>query len=167
MIRIRNARAERSAPRDAKQIIVLCGPSHSGKSTFARRFAGRFRIISSDEIRRDLTLTKKPEPSQNEDSVWAEFSARKRAAMRAGEHIVLDVCNLSPKARRHALEDVDAGYRKVCVVFDRPFRMLRERCLREKRISLAVVREIWQQFRKPTKQELLKQGFDEVYFVSK
>ena len=164
MIETRNAKAEKRALRNAKQIIVLCGPSHSGKSTFARRFANRFTITSSEDIRKKLTG--KHELSEHEDAVWAEFSARKKDALKADQNIVLDACHLSPKARQHALEKVDGRYRKICIVFNCPFHVIKKRCLREKRLSLAVVRGIWNKFKKPTKQELLQQGFDEVYLIS-
>lgn len=164
MIESRNAKAVRRAPGNTRQIIVLCGPSHSGKSTFARRFANGFTIISSEEIRKKLTG--KLELSEHEDAVWAEFSARKRSALRAGQNIILDACHLSSRARQHALEDVDDRYRKICVVFDCPFRVIKKRCLRARRMSLAAVRKIWNQFEKPTRQELLEEGFDDVYFMS-
>jgi len=163
--RTRNAKAETGESRDAKQIIVvLCGPSHSGKSTFARRFAKGFTVVSSDDVRK--SPTGKSELSEHEGSVWAEFSASKRRALRAGHDIILDASHLSTRTRRHALEDVDDRYRKVCVVFDRPFHVIEKRCLRERRMSLRVVREIWKRFKKPTRQELLQEGFDEVYFMS-
>jgi protein phosphatase len=146
-----------------KQIIVLCGASHSGKSTFAQRFGDRFTIISSDAIRKEITG--KYALSEDEDSVWAEFSARKERALRAGRNIVLDACHLSKKGRRHSLEGVNGGYRKICVVFDLPFSVIKERCIRENRMPLATVREIWKRFKKPTKEELLKDGFDEAHFV--
>jgi len=160
----RNAKAERRAVRNAKLIVVLCGASHSGKSTFARRFANGFTIINSDDVRKSLTGN--PELSEHEGSVWAEFSARKRIALRAGQNIILDACHLSPKARRHALERVDDRYRKLCIVFDCPFDVIKKRCLREGRMSLAVAREIRNRFKKPTGQALVQEGFDEAYFIS-
>ena len=147
-----------------KWIIVLCGPSHSGKSTFAQRFAHQFCVINSDEIRK--RLTGRPAPSEREDSVWAEFADRKRRALRDGRNIILDACHLTRKARQHSLEDVDARYRKVCAVFDLPFSAIRERCVREKGMALARVRRIWRRFEKPTQRELLQHGFDEAYFIS-
>jgi len=164
MAKTRNAKAKKRAPGNARLIVVLCGPSHSGKSTFARRFANGFTIINSDDVRKSLTGN--PELSEHESSVWAEFSARKRIALRAGQNVILDACHLSSKARRHALEKVDDRYRKLCVVFDCPFHVIKKRCLRERRMSLAVAREIWNLFEKPTLQELLQEGFDEAYFIS-
>jgi len=164
MAETRNAKAERRALRNARLIVVLCGPSHSGKSTFARRFANGFTIINSDDVRKSLTGN--PELSEHEGSVWAEFSARKHIALRAAQNIILDACHLSSKARQHALEDVDDTYRKICIVFDCSFHVIKKRCLRERRMSLAVAREIWNRFKKPTLQQLLQEGFDEVYFIS-
>jgi len=164
MAETRNAKAERRALRNARLIVVLCGPSHSGKSTFARRFANGFTIINSDDVRKNLTGN--PELSEHEGSVWAEFSARKRIALRAGRNVILDACHLSSKARRHALEKVDDRYRKLCIVFDCPFHVIKKRCLRERRMSLAVARDIWNRFKKPTLEDLLQENFGEVYFIS-
>lgn len=147
-----------------KQIVVLCGPSHSGKSTFAQRFADQFSVINSDDIRNELTG--KCALSEHEDSVWAEFSARKEHALRAGRNIILDACHLTRKARQHSLEDVDGRYRKICMVFDLPFSVIKERCVREKRMTLQAVRQMWRRFKKPAQQELLEDGFDEAYFTS-
>ena len=73
---------------------------------------------------------------------------------------------MSSKARQHALKHVDSGYKKICIIFDYPFHIIRKRCLRERRMSLAVAREIWNQFEKPTERELLQQSFDKAYFIS-
>jgi len=37
-----------------KDLIVLCGTSHSGKSDYARQYEVTHTIISSDEIRAEL-----------------------------------------------------------------------------------------------------------------
>jgi predicted kinase len=146
-----------------RRIMVLCGPSHSGKSTFAKRFKKQFTVISSDEIRKAMTGSY--EISEKDDVVWKVFAARKNLALKRGENIILDACHLSKKARQHSLEDVDNRYGKTCIVFDLPFRVLKERCVREKRMTPATLEEIRNAFEKPTRRELLECGFDEVYFI--
>jgi hypothetical protein len=46
-------------------------------------------------------------------------------------------------------------------------RTIRERCLKEKRMSLKEVKRMWRDFQdnKPSAEELEHEGFDEVYFV--
>jgi len=146
-----------------KRFIVLCGPSHSGKSTFAKRFKNHFTIISSDQIRK--TLTGSYAISEKDDLVWEEFAARKDRALRKGKNIILDACHLSKRARRHALEGVDERYIKTCFAFDCPFPVIKKRCLKEGRMPVSKVRIIWLKFQKPTLRELKKLGFDEVYFL--
>lgn len=144
-------------------LIVLCGPSHSGKSTFARRFCRGCTVISSDRIRKDRGATfGRP---QEERVVWEAFESEKRKALREGRSVVLDACHMSRKARRHALQGPNASHRKVCVVFDVPLERIRQQCREARRVPLAEVERMWKAFqaRKPTAQELRREGFEEVY----
>ena len=147
------------------KLIVLCGPSHSGKSTFARRFCKGFRVVSSDRIRKVSGATFR-RPDQ-ERMVWQAFESEKRKALREGRSVVLDACHMSEKARRHALQGPNHGHRKVCVVFDVPLTTVRRRCLRDRRVRLKEVERMWNAFQqvKPTRKRLIREGFDEVYFV--
>jgi len=144
-------------------LVVLCGPSHSGKSTFARRFCKGCRIVSSDGIRKARGATYGC--SRQEQMVWEAFESEKRKALREGRSVVLDACHMSRKARRHALQGPNASHRKVCVVFDVPFRVIRKRCARDRRLSVNEAERMWKAFQgcKPTALELRCEGFEEVY----
>jgi predicted kinase len=146
-------------------LIVLCGPSHAGKSTFARRIGSNFTIVSSDRIRKKLANSFKN--CECEDKVWKIFEAMKRKALKDGCNVILDACHLSEEARRHSLEGPNHRHRKICVVFDLPWGIIRDRWLKEKRTSLEEVKRMWRDFQKnnPTAKELKCEGFDEVYFV--
>lgn len=150
---------------ERRMLIVLCGPSHAGKSTFAKRLSGNFTIISSDEIRKRLTGSFRS--SKDETKVWNVFESVKCKALKGGGNVVLNACHISKRARWHSLQGPNAHHRKICVVFDLPFRAIRERCLKEKRVSLEEAERIWRDFQKskPTREELRNQGFGEVYFV--
>lgn len=151
-----------------KQLLVLCGPSHAGKSTYAQRLSKQFTIINAGRVRKALVDSGKFAEDDDAvwDSVWAEVSSRKQTAAKASQNIILDACHLTPEARYCALEGIDVSYRKTCVVFDVPFSAIRERCLREKRIDLATAKESWEKFnrQKPTRDGLLQEGFNEVRF---
>jgi len=143
-----------------KEIIVLCGASHSGKSDYVQEYHVTHTIISSDKIRAELGV----KYGEAEDKVWHVFAARKFEAMQRLDNIILDACHLSVKARRKALRDVNGDYRKIAVVFNPPWWKLVGRCIREKRMDLRTVRAIWEKWNsnKPAKKKLLRAGFDEV-----
>ena len=153
--------------REPPMLVVLCGPSHAGKTTFAQRISkvgNNFEIISPDQIRKQLSIGF--QDSRYESRVWDIYESMKRKTLEKGCNVVLDACHITEKARWHALQGPNQHHRKICVVFDLPLRTIRERCLSEKRVSLKEVKRMWQAFQcsKPSPKELKLQGFDEVYF---
>ena len=86
-----------SKPGEAPILVVLCGPSHSGKTTFAQQLGEHFQVISSDAIRK--RLTGRSGPSEREEEVWGTFEAVKRKALEEGRSLVLDACHMSREAR--------------------------------------------------------------------
>lgn len=149
-------------------LIVLCGPSHAGKSTFAQalKSQGNFQVISSDEIRKQITG--KISNFKHETEVWEAFQEAKRQALTKGHNVVLDACHISKEARRHSLEEIDSSYTKICLIFETPWQTIRDRCLGEKRIPLQRAREIWDRFQqcRPSDTELRILSFDEVFFLA-
>jgi predicted kinase len=153
----------------APLLLVLCGPSHAGKTAFANRLCRsgrRFTVISPDKIRRWLGVSfGDPE---REGEVWDIYESIKCKALSEGRNVVLDACHISKRARRHGLQGPNAGHRKICIVFDLPLRTVRERCIKGKRGPIREVERMWRTFQesKPTLKELKAEGFDEVYFVT-
>jgi len=150
-------------------LLVLCGPSHAGKTTFANRLCRsgrRFTVISPDNIRQRLRL-KFGDP-EHEGEVWDIYESMKCKALSEGRNVVLDACHISRRARWHGLQGPNSSHKKTCVVFDLPMRTVRERCIREKRVSVWEVERMWRAFQKskPTVKGLKAEGFDEVYFVT-
>ena len=158
---------DRKAPRESPKLIVLCGPSHAGKTTFAQRLRDGFTIISPDGIREHLSVSFRN--SKREAEAWDIYETVKCKALKEGYNVILDACHISKRARWHSLQGPNAQHRKICVVFDLPFRTIRERCLKEKRVSLEEVERMWKDFQKnkPTAKELKRQGFDEIYFIKR
>ena len=66
---VRGSGAEGTCP----ELIVLCGPSHSGKSTFARQHLGSCRIVSTDRIRKELGA--RFVRFEAEPEVWRAFTS--------------------------------------------------------------------------------------------
>jgi predicted kinase len=150
-------------------LLVLCGPSHAGKTTFANRLCRsglRFTVISPDNIRKRLCVGF-CDPEQ-ETRVWDIYESMKVKALSEGRNVILDACHMSNRARRHGLQGQNASYRKICVVFDLPLRTVRHRCIKDKRVPLREVERMWRAFQKskPTVKGLKAEGFDEVYFVT-
>ncbi len=146
-------------------LVVLCGPSHAGKSTFSRKFQKDFTVISSDKIRGELHSSF-GEP-EIEARVWNIFESMKCKALEENRNVIIDACHISKQARWHSLQGPNRRHRKICVVFDLPFRTIRDRCLKAKRVSLNEVERMWNAFEKskPTAEDLRLEGFDEIYFV--
>ncbi len=150
-------------------LVVLCGPSHVGKSIFAGRLSKsgkNFAIISPDQIRKELSIGF--QDSRYESRVWDIYESMKRKALEKGCNVVLDACHITEKARWHALQGPNNNYKKICVVFDLPWQTIHERYLSEKRVSLKEVERMWQAFQhsKPSPEKLELQGFDAVCFMT-
>jgi len=143
-------------------LVVLCGPSHSGKSTFAEKSCQGCRVVSSGKIRQ--RLNGKFRLGWREVEVWEAFDAEKRELARAGYDIVLDACHMSKNARKHALEGVSRRYRKICILFDLPLSVIKERCLKAGRMPLKEVERMWWAFQesRPRAEQLKEEGFDEI-----
>lgn len=153
--------------REPPMLVVLCGPSHAGKTTFSNRLSKsgeNIAVINPEKIRKQLCIGFRD--SRYESRVWDIYESMKRKALEKGCNVVLDACHITEKARWHAMQGPNQHHRKICVVFDLPWQTIRERCLSEKRVSLKEVRRMWQAFQhsKPSPNELKLQGFDEVYF---
>lgn len=151
-------------------LVVLCGPSHSGKSTFACRLSETsqdFTLISTDRIRRRLSVGF--DDPEYESKVWDIYESLKQKALRQGKSVILDACHISEQARQHSIQGPNAGHRKICVVFDLPFRAIHQRCLKSKRVPLQEAKRMWVDFQKtkPSAEELKQLGFDEVHFTYK
>ena len=140
-----------------KELIVLCGTSNCGKSTYAKKLKG-YALINSDTIRLHLTGT--TALGEREGEVWGLFNALKLDSKKKGENVILDACHISSQARWHALQDMDEYY-KICVLFDVRLKTVKKRC------GMRWAIEMWRDFQevKPTKADLLYEGFDEVRII--
>ena len=127
-------------------LVVLCGPSYAGKTTFAQQLSKNFTIISTDEIRKRLGCGF--DGSRYETKVWDVFESMKCQALKEDRNVILDACHISRQARWHSLQGPNESHRKICVVFDLPFKIIRERYLNEKRISLEELVRMWRTFQK-------------------
>ena len=141
-----------------KIIIVLCGTSKSGKTTYRNSIKNKYTIINSDTIRLQLTGTTALTNKENE--VWSIFNSQKKLALSKEENIILDACHITPQARWHAIQDTN-GYIKICILFDISLKTIKERTKEKWAIDM------WKIFNrsKPNKIELLREGFDKVVII--
>jgi len=152
-------------PSSRPRLVVLCGPSHAGKSTFANALFGSFNIVSSERIRQRLGVNfdhSRPEPA-----VWKAFGKQKAAALRARLNVVLDACHLSPRARWHSVQGVAKRYEKAFVLFNPRLEQVLARSSSTGRLPPAEVERLWWVFQRnrPTRDELEALGFDSVYVM--
>jgi protein phosphatase len=107
-------------------LVVLVGPTGSGKSTFARRHFKPTEILSSDACRGMVA------DNENDQSVTGDafevlrFIAAKRLAL--GRLTVVDATNVQPEARKPLVE-LARQYHclPVAIVLDLPERVCQER----------------------------------------
>lgn len=151
-----------------KDIIVLCGISHSGKSTLARKLYTDFpdldyQIVNTDVIREALHGNRTIY-QEDETQVWDLWNKSRQGAILNGRNIILDACHVSSQARWHALQDID-GYRSACVVLETSWPTLMKYWIAGgKRVELEYVKDMFRNcYPLPTKLMLMKEGFKKVW----
>lgn len=143
------------------ELIVMCGVSHSGKSTYVKKKYKNYTYINSDEIRKKITGTFAFTSKEDESKVWQEFFNKKIESIQNKKNIVLDACHLSSQSRWHALRGVPSTYNKVIVVMDVSKNEILKRVDKCKRIKKKYVLSMINDFKKPNHCE----GFDEIIKV--
>lgn len=146
---------------DTPIFMVLCGVSHSGKSTFAASFGTGPLIINSDSIRKRLTGTSNLGNNKEEKNVWSVFQKEKQKALdKKVKNIVLDACHLSKASRWHAFKDVPKEYKRILVLFTQPFTILKKRVKHTKRIDFEIVKSMLKSFDRIDEKEKQERQID-------
>lgn len=120
-----------------RKLIMLSGAPGSGKSTYAASLPGNVVIVSTDEIRKEMTG--EYANWSREKEMWAEFNRRATKALtnNADVTVVLDATFLNNRGRWITLSQhyLEADYVEL-VMFERPL----EVCLKQ---NLQRPREKW------------------------
>lgn len=155
-----------------KEVIFLIGPPGVGKSTWLDQ-AGLYRhvVCSTDDIfeRKGAELGMgyndafKHFPFKD---VECEFKDRIRAAVAAGESVVIDRTNMTANGRRKLLDMFPNTYHRVAYVFnfsdveEVKRRLLKREVETGKAISLGILMQMINSYVEPTKSE-----FNEINYV--
>lgn len=143
-------------------LYVLCGPSYSGKSTFAKRLISDWEIIgfstiiiNPDSIRGELFGDESVQ--SNGGLVFKTAYERLENALREGiEVIVFDATNLTIRARKPLL-DMTEKYNipAIAIVFDEVIgkEFTKRYASRERKVPVEVVQKQTQRFVLPTREE--------------
>ena len=92
------------------KLIMLCGFPGVGKSTFAREeLKDKGVYISRDEIRMRY-LQEGDEYFAYETRVWMDYVDLIVENLSAGNDVIADSTNMSEKARKRLLKDIDLAY---------------------------------------------------------
>jgi protein phosphatase len=107
-------------------LVVLMGPSGSGKSSFARKHFRATEILSSDYCRGLVSDNENDQTATGDAFDVLYYIARKRLA--AGRLTVLDATNVQPEARKNAIALArEFHVLPVTIIFDIPERVCHER----------------------------------------
>src|SRR5437879_5286169 len=107
-------------------LVVLIGPSRSGKSTFARTHFLPTEILSSDACRALVSDEENNQAVTNDAFAVLHFIAAKRLAL--GRLTVIDATNVQPESRKPFVE-LARQYHclPVAIVLDMPEKICHER----------------------------------------
>src|SRR5438445_5894835 len=146
-------------------LVVLIGPSGSGKSIFARRHFRPTEILSSDACRAMVSDEENNQAVTNDAFEVLHFIAAKRLEL--GRLTVIDATNVQPEARR-PLVALARQYHclPVAVVLNMPDKVCQERNrIREERsFGPHVVRQQCSQLRRSIR-GVGKEGFGHVFVL--
>ena len=107
-------------------LVVLIGPSGSGKSSFARKHFKPTEVLSSDYCRGLVSDDENDQAATTDAFEVLHFVARKRLA--AGKLAVVDATNVQPEARKPLVQLArDFHCLPVAIVFNLPEHLCHER----------------------------------------
>ena len=147
-------------------LVVLIGPSGSGKSSFARKHFKPTETLSSDYCRGLVSDDENDQAATTDAFEVLHFIARKRLA--AGKLTVVDATNVQPEARKPLVQLArDFHCLPVAIVFNVPERIChdRNRDRSDRDFGPHVIRQQTQQMRRWLR-GLEREGFRHVFGLS-
>lgn len=148
-------------------LVVLIGPSSSGKSTFARKHFLRSEVLSSDYCRYLVSDDENNQSATKDAFELLHFIAAKRLA--AAKLTVVDATSVQPEARKPLLA-LARQYHviPVAVVLNIPERICidRDRGRTDRNVGTDVIRNQYQDLRGSI-QSLQQEGFRHIYILDR
>lgn len=136
-------------------LIMMCGPSYSGKSTLAKEYATKYhaKIVATDDIREELFGS--ADVQKDHDKVFALAYARIDSYLQHDFNVVFDATNLLMKHRMKFVERFKKhGCTFMCVVCATSLKEIQSRALtRERVVPYDVVMHQIKQFQCPGEYE--------------
>lgn len=151
-------------------VMMLIGPTLSGKSTYIRSNYPNVEVISRDEIvmevfgSRDYNLAFKEVDQKEVDRALA---ARLKEANDLKTSVIIDMTNMTVKRRMATLRNFDKGFSRVAVVFpilsDEEYakRNIDRNAKENKWIPPFVIKSMIDSYQEPT----LDEGYDRIIIL--
>ncbi len=147
-------------------LVVLIGPSGSGKSSFGRKVFLPTEVVSSDACRGLVSDNENEQAATNDAFDLLHTIVRKRLGR--GRLTVIDATNVQPEARK-SLVELAREYHvlPVAIVFDLPEKLCQERNVSrpDRQFGSHVIRNQAQQMRRSLR-GLEREGFRYVFKLS-
>ncbi|MFZ0746358.1 MAG: AAA family ATPase, partial [Terracidiphilus sp.] len=147
-------------------LVVLIGPSGSGKSSFGRKVFLPTEVVSSDACRGLVSDNENEQAATNDAFDLLHTIVRKRLGR--GRLTVIDATNVQPEARK-SLVELAREYHvlPVAIVFDLPEKLCQERNVSrpDRQFGPHVIRNQAQQMRRSLR-GLEREGFRYVFRLS-
>lgn len=145
------------------KLIVLVGLPASGKSTYAKKIAGRCNatIISSDSIREKITGDVN---NQNDNQlVFEEVFKQGRELLNSNKNVIIDATNINRKRRVHMINhELKAGVYEVHYMNTDVDRCKSNNLNRERIVPEFVIDNMYKSLHIPVKNE----GWDKVFYIN-
>ena len=146
-------------------VVLLVGPSSSGKSTFARKYFLPTERVSSDDCRA-MVSDDEGDQSCNADA-YEVLRKIARARLRHNKVVVVDATNTKYEDRKEMIDVAKRGHvRAIAICFDLPEDVLfaRHEAREDRTFGKQVVRRQIQNCRKSWR-NIKKDGFQQVYWI--
>lgn len=151
-------------------VMMLIGPTLSGKSTYIRNNYSNVEVISRDEIvmevfgSRDYNLAFKEVDQKEVDRVLA---SRLKEANDSKKSVIIDMTNMTAKRRLATLINFDEDFSRIAIVFpilseeEYAKRNIDRNSKENKWIPPAVIKSMIDSYEEPT----LEEGYDRVIIL--
>lgn len=141
-------------------LVMMVGLPASGKSTIAHNLAkeNNYIIFNSDELREELYGDINDQTHNHE--LFIELHKRIKTALKEGNNVIYDACNLSSKRRVAFLQELKRiPCRKECIIAATPYEQcLRNNANRDRHVPDYVIERMYKSFDTPYYYE----GFDRI-----